>query len=148
VLASVWRKISGARIYTLFFLLAGIALALNSYCDENMLTRHQVALQKKIWRTEVNDMLYRCLVDVPTTGGIVTDYQGVKYLPGFESRAVIADLETVEELSAGIALPGVNYLLTRVTPPSRVNDLLAAGIRAGAFQPIASAKGFSLIKVK
>ena len=146
--ASVWKIILQARIYTLFILLAGIAVILNSYCDEEMLTRHQIALQKKIWRTEVNDMLYRHLIDVPTSGGIVTDYPGVKYLPGFESRAVVADLETAEEFSAGIALPGISYALTRVQKPSRVDDILSAGIRSGAFQPIAQAKGFSLIKVR
>jgi hypothetical protein len=146
--ASVLKKISEARIYTLFIPLLGIVLALNSYCDQSMLTRHQIALQKKIWRTEVNDMLYRNLIDVPTTGDIVTDYPGVKYLPGFESRAVIAELETVEEFSAGIALPGVRYALTRVRKPSRVDDILAAGLRSGTYQLIAQAKGFLLIKVR
>jgi hypothetical protein len=148
VLDSVLTKILQARIYTLFILLAGITLVLNSYCDEETLTRHQITLQKKIWRTEVNDMLYQYLIDVPTTGSIVTDYQGVKYLPGFESRAVIADLETAEEFSAGIALPGVSYLLTRVTEPSKVNDLLAAGIRSGAFRPIGQARGFTLYQLR
>jgi hypothetical protein len=145
---SVLKKILEARIYTLFILILGIVLVLNSFCDENRLTRHQIALQKKIWRAEVNDILYRNLIDVPTTGGIVTDYPGVKYLPGFEARAVDADLETAEEFSAGIALPGVRYALTRVQKPSRVDDILTAGLRSGTYQLIAQAKGFFLIKVR
>ena len=144
----VIEKIMGLRIYNLFFLPIGIVLVLNAYCDEETMMRRQVALQKKIWRTEVNDMLYENLIDIKTDGSIVTDYQGVKYLPGFESRAVIADLETFEEFSAGIALPGVKYVLIRAANSSKIKDLLDAGTKAGTFRPIAAAKGFSLIRVR
>jgi len=129
-------------------LLAGIALVLNAYCDEGALLRRQTALQKKIWRTEVNDMLYRNLIDTGAAGLIVTDYQGVKYLPGFESRTIIKDLETPSEFSAGAALPGVKYVLVRVAPGSEIEDLLTSGTNSGTFRRIAAAKGFSLIKVR
>jgi hypothetical protein len=148
VFEAISGKISRVPVYGLLMLLAGILLVLNAYCDEDALLARQSALQKKIWRTEVNDMLYRHLIDTGAAGLVVTDYQGVKYLPGFESRTIIRDLETRDEFTKGASLPGVSYLLLRVAPGSEIEGLLAAGTRAGTFQLIAAAKGFSLIKVR
>jgi hypothetical protein len=142
------EKLLMFKIYSLVLPALALVLALNAHFDEPALLRRQTALQKKIWRSEVNDMLYRKLMDERTDGLLVTDYQGVKYLPGFEARTKIADLESCAELSAGVALPGVRYLLLRVAQPSPIGDLLAAGTASGRFRRLGDAGGFSLWEVR
>ncbi len=133
-----WIAISSSLIF-----LAGLAY----YLDDAYLIQRQVILQREIVRPAINRMLYASEASL-TDGFIVTDYQVARYLPGFESRAIICDVDDDEDFFRSLKNNNVKYLLISTWKYSQsVASYLNNAFRAGRYQFLGEVDNIILLKV-
>jgi hypothetical protein len=126
-----------------------LLLSLNLVFDKHYLIDRQLSLQKGIYNPLVDSMLYSRFSDRRLDGEIVTNYQIMKHLPGFEARTHIVDLGDWQDFSEKLSMPKVKYLLMLVgTGSETVNALIIGKLKAGQYRLIDNVDGHVLIRIR
>jgi hypothetical protein len=125
-----------------------IIIFLSFYFNDNYLKNKQVYLQTQIGDSEVNFMVYKYCNQIKKDCFILTDYQILKYLPGFSDHCKLIDMYDNKEFFDNIKLPEVtNILFWPWLTSEEVKNYIEIRLLSGEYKVIDQYR-YALIEIK